>query len=77
MSWPAGLPNWSSVAVTSSRSSTIWNTMPNDSPYSVSASTNERSRPATMAPMRAEVEYSDAVLPAMEARYELSGRATL
>ena len=36
MSWPAGLPSCSSVAVMSRMSSTIWNTIPYASPYSVS-----------------------------------------
>ncbi len=37
--------------------------MPNELPYSVSASMSSRSEPATMPPMRAAVPNSDAVLP--------------
>ena len=51
--------------------------MPNASPYSVSVSIVGRSKPATMPPMRADVAYSDAVLPAIDARYDASGRAAL
>ena len=65
MSWPAGLPSCSSVAVMSSRSSAIWKTIPNDSPYSVSASMVARSRSATRPPMRAAVANNEAVFPLM------------
>ena len=51
--------------------------MPKAWPKLVSASTSDRSRPPTSAPMRAAVENSDAVLPPMDSRYSASVRAAL
>ncbi len=69
MSDPAGLPMVSSSATRSRASSAIWNTIPTSQAQVDRASTVWLSASAAIAPSRADVRISDAVLPPITCWY--------
>ena len=71
-SLPTGLPRAASSAVRSSRSSRIWNAIPNAVPKSRSAFTANGEPPAPSAPHSAEAANSEAVFLAATSTYAAS-----